>query len=492
MTPIRRRTFLTGAATIPFALWFDKYARAQVPLVRYDARSPKGQAMLKIYASAVRQMQNPARFAESNPLGWTFQWYTHFVKGSTSKGAELTRIYPGPSPQRDLANLTWNTCQSHSGQPEDYFLPWHRMYVFFFEQIIRKVSGNATFTLPYWNYTKAGPTYGVIPPEFTRMGDPTFGSLFVAKRNPGVNAGSPIAGPGVLNLNSLAQCGYGASGALAGFNQTLDSGLHGTVHVRVGNTTNLGAVPWAAGDPVFWVHHCMIDRLWASWNAAGRSNPTDPAFLNKTFTFADGNGNRVVAKISDFLNISRLGYSYDSLEPVPACPPIRRGPVALTTNSLGLAAPLSLGAAPTRGNIELVMPPLTRGGAAPAQTFAARMATVDPKRSVFMVLRRLKTDLQPGTIYNIFLGLPEGLAPEQGKEHLVGTINFFDAGHGDHNAAGAGTADKFVSFDITELAARLRARNLLNTNKLAVTFVPVDTPDAAAQPLVGAMEIVEQ
>jgi tyrosinase len=314
----------------------------------------------------------------------------------------------------------------------------------------------------------------------------------VGKRNPGVNSGSPIASPGSLNLDALAQCDYGASGALAGFNQTLDFGLHGNVHVSVGNGLNMGAVPWAAGDPVFWVHHCMIDRLWASWNAAGRTNPTDPTFLNKTFIFADGNGNRVETRIRDFLNISSLGYSYDSLEPVPACPPRRQTALAATMKTFGLAAPLTLGATPTRASVDLAMPPVPSGLAAPVQTFAARMAAVASQSSVFLVLRRLQTDLQPGTLYNVFLALPEDLAPEQGKEHLVGTINFFDAGHGDHTAEGAGTADKFVSFEITKLAARLRAKNLLNTNKLAVTFAPVGTPVAGAQPLVGAMEIVEQ
>jgi tyrosinase len=111
---------------------------------------------------------------------------------------------------------------------------------------------------------------------------------------------------------------------------------------------------------------------------------------------------------------------------------------------------------------------------------------------VFLVLRRLQADLQPGTLYNVFLELPEGVAAEQGKDHLVGTLNFFGAGHGDHTAEGAGTADKFVSFDITALAARLRAKNLLNTNKLVVTFAPVGAPVAGGQPLVGAMAIVAQ
>jgi tyrosinase len=107
MPLLNRRSFLTGAATIPFALWFDKYASAQVPRVRFDARSARGQAMLRTYAAAVRTMQATP---EGNPLSWTFQWYTHFVRGSTTKAAEITRLYPAPSPQRTLANLNWNTC----------------------------------------------------------------------------------------------------------------------------------------------------------------------------------------------------------------------------------------------------------------------------------------------------------------------------------------------------------------------------------------------
>lgn len=46
--------------------------------------------------------------------------------------------------------------------------------------------------------------------------------------------------------------------------------------------------------------------------------------------------------------------------------------------------------------------------------------------------------------------------------------------------------------DITALAARLRANNLLNTNKLSITIAPVGVPIAEAQPLVGSMAIVEQ
>jgi hypothetical protein len=59
-------------------------------------------------------------------------------------------------------------------------------------------------------------------------------------------------------------------------NQSLDQNIHGTVHVFVGNGQGMGSVPWAAGDPIFWMHHSNIDRLWVSWNQT-HTNPTHVA-----------------------------------------------------------------------------------------------------------------------------------------------------------------------------------------------------------------------
>jgi tyrosinase len=493
MVALTRRSFVGGVAAIPFVVWFEKYARAAGPFVRYDARSAQGQAMLKTYATTVKKM---LATAEGDPRGWTFQWYTHFVKGSTNKTAELARIYPTPNPWKSLATEMWDTCQAHSGQPEDYFLPWHRMFVYFFEQIIRNVGPDPNFTLPYWNYTQSGATYAVIPPEFTKKDDPTYGSLYIEKRNTGVNTGSPIAPPGYLNLDSLKECIYSSNGsAVLGFCANLDGGLHGRVHVRTGNTMNMGAVPWAAGDPVFWAHHSNIDRIWAGWNAAGRKNPTNSTFLNKTFIFADGKGNRVIATIQDFLDTAKLGYSYDHLEPVPACPSNKISylstALAAVRTHAALKTPVTLGAAPVHASVALAR---VAGAAATAAapSFAQRMSKVAANRSVFLVLKGLRADVQPGVLYDVYLQLPEGVAPEKGAEYRIGTLSFFDTGHGDHAAAGAGTQAKFVSFDITGLMTQLAAKKLLETGKLDLTFAPLGQPVATAKPVIGEISVVEQ
>src|SRR5579859_5528310 len=69
--------------------------------VRYDARSTHGQKMLKIYAKAVAAMKATSA---KDPDSWTFQWYTHAVRGDKTKASELLAIFgSGPSPSKTLA-----------------------------------------------------------------------------------------------------------------------------------------------------------------------------------------------------------------------------------------------------------------------------------------------------------------------------------------------------------------------------------------------------
>ena len=71
------------------------------------------------------------------------------------------------------------------------------------------------------------------------------------------------------------------------------------------------------GDPIFYLHHCNLDRIWESWNRLGNSNPTDPKYLNRKFTFADRNGKRVDMPVSAGDRVAQLGYEYDSYEQPP-------------------------------------------------------------------------------------------------------------------------------------------------------------------------------
>src|SRR5262249_28621019 len=157
---------------------------------------------------------------EGNPTAWLFQWYTHAIRRDRTMAAEIARVYagaPNNDPHRLLALAMWNTCQAHgaNGLPQDYrmFLPWHRMYVYYFVRIIRKILGDNTFTLPYWDYTDSGKR--AIPKQFTMKDDPLYKALYRGDRNDGsipgranVNAGEPIdknASGNPINLDSLGK-----------------------------------------------------------------------------------------------------------------------------------------------------------------------------------------------------------------------------------------------------------------------------------------------
>lgn len=520
MSAMNRRSFLATGAAIPLATWLERDAEAQAggPFVRHDARSAQGQAMLKLYAKAVAKMKQGD---QGSPTSWTFQWYTHWVKGPQAPVAAVRQardraiadLYPNPGPHKDLARAMWDNCEAHGngivppGSPdfppevENYFVPWHRMFVFFFERIVRLASGDPGFTLPYWNYSTTNMAIrGIIPPEFTRQNDPTFGSLFVQNRNPGINQGHPIAGNinpndpnNLLSLSALSQAKYEpTSGTVQGFNQTLDFGLHGNIHVGVGTQTNMGFVPTAAGDPIFWLHHCNIDRLWASWNAAGRANPA----LSQTFVFADERGQRVVGNIADFLNLARLDYRYDRLEPVPGVPPhlAMEAVRAQVPKTRAARQAIVLGQGPTTATLTTLA---ANANAAP-EALPAHVGRLGAAGRIYLVVRGLQADTQPGVLYNLYLDLPPQANEQQMQAHSVGVINFFHAhpaGGGGHDmpkaeAAAEGHADAAMSFDITDVARSLRANNLLGATP-ALTIAPVGTPAADARPVIGEASIVE-
>jgi tyrosinase len=486
MKKVSRRSFVVGMGAMPFALWLQKERIPLHPLrrtwVRYEARTAEGQKMLKIYAEAANKMMNAT--TAGDPKSWIFQWYTHAVRPDRTKSGELSSIYGGgSSPNKTLATDAWSTCQPHFSGDEPAFLPWHRMYVYFFESIIRKVSGNEEFSLPYWNYSVTGAAHGVIPPEFTKSGDPTFQWLYRANRNSGVNTGSAIDAfdPGALSLDVMKQTSYEPNGAASGFNMDLDGGIHGNVHVDTGDPTNMGSVPWAARDPIFWMHHCNLDRLWASWNKNGGVNPGG-SWLTKSFTFADFNGTKVTGTVSDFDSLSKLDYTYDRYEPSPwirrplPWPLIEAHPTPLQIHEL---AQVSLAQEVTRLPMAAAKVPQAQ------EAFTAHVAKLAPEKQIFLVIKNLKADAHPGVTYQVFLDVPAGRSLAQASAHRVGTINFFDA------VMQHGQSSKFFSFDITDIVKGLQANRLLQ-DKPVITIVPAGKPAADAKPVVGEVSILEQ
>ncbi|WP_434447280.1 tyrosinase MelC2 [Lentzea sp. E54] len=171
------------------------------------------------------------------------------------------------------------------------FLPWHRRFLLDFEQALQSI--DAGVTLPYWDWTAdSSPRSSLWAPDFLGgNGRPSDGKVLT-----GPFAGDAgdweitvrtdsrrflcraIAARGATLpsaqdvLTALAATRYDArpwnSSSASGLRNMIEGwrgpNLHNRVHVWVGGHMATGASP---NDPVFWLHHCFIDLLWARWQA---------------------------------------------------------------------------------------------------------------------------------------------------------------------------------------------------------------------------------
>ena len=78
-------------------------------------------------------------------------------------------------------------------------------------------------------------------------------------------------------------------------------GIHDSGHVWVGGT--MLSITTAPTDPVFWMHHAEIDRIWAEWQTA---NPGQNPSLAGSDAIMDPWPEDEVAT----RDIAALGYSY--------------------------------------------------------------------------------------------------------------------------------------------------------------------------------------
>jgi tyrosinase len=461
---LSRREMVLGAALIS-ASSPVRSQRRQISSVRRDLNSVDGEKDLAKYAKAVKIMMD---LPEQDPKSWMFQWYIHSIPSDRKKADELKRLYPVASENAALAAESWSTCQAHMrGGMADDFLPWHRMYLLCFETTIRSLLNDPSFALPYWNYTRKDQR--ALPEQFRRKADPVFNVLYRSGRIPAVNAGTPIdaglLGQSPINVLSLTQTNYGPTGLRTGFCRDIDSNLHGSIHVRVGNTMGMGAVPWAANDPIFWLHHANIDRLWASWNQNGGLNPQG-AWLERSYVFPDGTGGRKVLKNREVLSLVAAGYSYDELEPGPTILSATASP--LTTRQ-SLLATLDKPLVVTEVEARIKLRPVARPKGIVA-TASAR---------TYLVISMLSAPAAPGVLYRVDMEVGRN------KWVTIGHINFFDSvedpGAPNHQHSPEGRS---FSFDVTDQLASV-------STMPTVRVVPADKPESGLSVTIGKIELIQ-
>jgi tyrosinase len=224
--------------------------------------------------------------------------------------------------------------QGHGGPA---FLAWHREFVLQFEQALQTV--DPTVTIPYWDFTvdrtpdsslwandflggngdpndngivKTGPfrqgewTLLFDGPDLRR----TFG-LFVddlPKASDVANALSVLLYD-VFPYDVGSPIDQSFRNNLEGFNHpTAEPEIHNRVHAWIGGSM---AIQYSPNDPVVWLLHADIDRLWAEWEDQ----------TGQTYAPVEGaaHGHNLYDPMSpwgitpaDVVDVRALGYIYDT------------------------------------------------------------------------------------------------------------------------------------------------------------------------------------
>jgi tyrosinase len=161
------------------------------------------------------------------------------------------------------------------------FLTWHRRFLRQIELRLQREQPGVV--LPYWDWVtdRALPTPISTPPLLTSWS---------VKRS-----WNPTPLPSQTDIVAVL-----AIADFSTFQITLEH-LHDRVHVAVGGNMDTAASP---SDPLFFLHHANIDRLWHQWQQAHPGQtPPNP---NETLQPRPIEG----VKVSTQLSIAPLGYSY--------------------------------------------------------------------------------------------------------------------------------------------------------------------------------------
>ncbi len=445
--------------------------------------------------------------ATTDPTSWAYQANIHGVPAAGDNcPAETT-------PMQEA----WATCQHGSF----FFLAWHRIYLYYFESILRaavreaKGDPNYDFALPYWDYANGSPQ---LPALFTTPADST-NSLYVSERRPSCNtaiAGQDCVtvqqGSSIDAMDTIPTCNCPAGeascdGCTAGLlpDQTffgqftpqpehflgqfgeLELQPHNVIHNRVGSATGWMSDPnCAARDPVFWNHHANIDRLWQRWlnQNADRLNPIgSTAWTTQTFTFFDEKGQKVTKTGCDILNmVTQLDYQY-----VEAGVPLEIKNVVLCSGTATATPPsvapatqptaiktTMLAASPEKGTVlgrdaVTVSVPLP---AAKSERIKSLVADTKPEK-VRLVFEGLEL-LGKGGVYEVYIDLPAGQKPDPAGPYFVGNISLF--GHVGHG----GKVSR--SFDLSDEVRELDQKGEWKGDA-KVTIVPADGKEAGASVL---------
>jgi tyrosinase len=305
----------------------------------------RGVMLLKNEASQITNVDlgipNPAGGAAVRIATWDLFviWHVWAMSQATPTGSDRNAAHRGP-----------------------VFLPWHRWMMLLLEANLQRVLGDPNFGLPYWDWAADGQR-----PAAQQPGAPVWGLDCMGGSGTGAQ-GAVTTGPftvakgfrvrvrtdpdGALQMTNRAlqrRLGSGVNGlprlaevadvlkiseydapdwdtASDRFRNSLEGWyprqtaphLHNRVHVWIGGDMSPASSP---NDPVFYLNHCNVDRIWAGWQQRHPAAPYRPASQASADLFRHRLGDPMfsiftsqaqAARPRDMLNVAS-NYSYDEL-----------------------------------------------------------------------------------------------------------------------------------------------------------------------------------
>ena len=478
--------------------------------------------MLVWYARGVSELQTRPI---TDPTSWTSLGAIH----GFDKDLWIAFAYLNPSsplPSNAFQARFWKQCQHQTW----HFLPWHRGYLSSFEAIMRaaivKLGGPDDWCLPYWNYSdNQDPNARKLPTAFgqARLPDGSANPLLVTRRY-GDGTGRIVLTKADVSLNALRETEFSGNGdgGTTGFggaptvfqhdgtnNGQLESRPHNNVHDLIGGRQpdgdpqdariyGLMAIPdTAALDPIFWLHHCNIDRLWEVWlkrDGANR-NPSDEQWLSgptdRGFAMPAPDGTGYDFTASDVLDTTRLGYIYDDtsdplggaarlatrmtrfgLSPADAAnvkeiPMAQRKPAELV-GANDRSIPIGNEGVETQVKLDQGVSRKIVDSLRASTSLAADSA--EPDR-VFLNLENIR-GVNDAAVLDVYVNLPKGAKPEDNPDHLAGVVSLFGVRKATRRDSAHGGNGISETMEITDIVDKLHLNNALDLDHLDVRIVP--------------------
>jgi hypothetical protein len=361
----------------------------------------------------------------------------------------------------------WDNCTHFTPGIEINFLIWHRLYIYNFEKIVRSLSHDPSFALPYWAYTDT--TNIIANRTLNQQLRNTKSSLYTASRFKELNNGVPLNGDiiAALDLTKLNQ-----NTDLYLYSKQIDAAPHGAMHNYIGAGNNdhymiyneiyqkvydgglMANVPSAGFDPVFWLHHSNIDRIWQQWtNSANGKKITVEDLKAHPFhyQFYNEKGQAVTYTPEEIVKIIyNLDYDFDDTKLNPGAGLLKN---KIEAPSVFLSAKIPADTVAKKDVEQTVTGKALTFSVANKHQQSLKLFTSKNQAGIHktvVVKLTISIAKEPKGIYQVYINLPKGATPDPKGNYFAGFITFFGSTHASMPGMNMGSTDATFYFDLTD------------------------------------------